>query len=84
MIFIIISIVVILAVLLFYMILNNKFSSKAGSMTSTVLGANDLFLNHNQKAAAEEMVEMKSDHKFEEQSNSDPFSDRLNNKDKLN
>ena len=44
----------------------------AGSLTSAVLGANDLLLSNEQKKAAEIIVEQNAGKKFEEQSSGEP------------
>ncbi len=55
-----------------YMISSWSFKDKSGSMTSTVLGANDLMYNKDQKAAITSITEQKANKKLEEQSLDEP------------
>ena len=53
-------------------IISQGFKQSAGTMTTTVLGANDLLMTNEQKKAAEVIVEMNAGKKFEEQSSKGP------------
>ena len=49
------------------------FKQGAGTMTSTVLGTNDLLMTNEQKRAAEVIVEQNAGKKLEEQSSKGPL-----------
>ena len=50
------------------------FKQGAGSMTTSVLGTNDLLLTQEQKRAAEVIVEKNSGKKLEEQGSKEPLN----------
>ena len=54
--------------------ISQGMSQGAGTMTTTVLGANDALMSHEQKKAAEVIVEQKSGKKLEEQKSGDTFT----------
>ena len=77
------AIIFLLASIILFIRISQKLRRGGGSLTTTMLGATDLFYDKEKKNAVAQIVEMKAGTKQEEQSSEDP-KDKIKNKDTSN
>ena len=77
------ALIFLLAAITVFIRISQNLRRGGGSLTTTMLGATDLFYDKEKKKAVTQIIEMKSGTKQEEQSSEDP-KDKLKNKDTSN
>ena len=77
------ALIILLAAIFIFIRISQNLRRGGGSLTTTMLGATDLFYDKEKKNAVRQIIEMKSGTKQEEQSSEDP-EEKLKNKDTSN
>jgi hypothetical protein len=66
------ALILLLAAIFVFITISRSLRRGGGSLTTTMLGATDLFYDREKKNAVRQIVEMKSGKKKEEQSSEEP------------